>query len=103
MNLFIDRIEHPRPHGGGFAAIEQELRQALNAGVEFDVEAGKRREFAVPAGSPAAVYVLEGSVRFEGDDTAAMAGDVVWFKPAPERALVGVQADTPTRAVLIIG
>ena len=101
MNLFVDHIRHAEPRGSGFAALEQELREALDSGQEFAVEAGKRAEFDVPAGAHPVVYVMEGSVRFEGDDTAASAGDVVWFKPAGEGAQVGVEADAPARGVVV--
>lgn len=101
MILFVDRIRHGEPRGQGFAAQEQEIREALNAGVEFAVEAGKRAEFEVPPGAHPVVYVLEGSVRFEGDDTAAFAGDVIWFRKANEAGLVAVQADAPARGVLV--
>ena len=101
MNLFIERIRHPEPQGAGFTANEQELRTAMGAGQEFMVEAGKRTEFEVPPGSKPVVYLLEGSVRFEGDDTSAMAGDVVWFRAANEKATVGIEADARARGVFV--
>ena len=102
MILFVDRIRHRMSATGrGFAGEEQEIREALDAGVEFTVEAGKRAELTVPAGAHPVVYVLEGSVRFEGDDTAAAAGDVVWFRQASEAGLVAVEADASARGVLV--
>lgn len=105
MSLDIDSIEHLRTDGSGFARHEQRLRHAYNAGREFRIEAGKRAEFTINPGERAVVFVLEGSVRFEGDDTAAGEGDTVWFKPAPreEAALLGVEADRPARGILVAG
>ena len=100
--LFIESI---RKAGGdaGYADEEQRLRQAQAAGREFRIDAGKRAEFMIDPGQRAIVHILEGSVRFEGDDTAALAGDTVWFKPAAndEIGFVGVEADTPVRGILI--
>jgi redox-sensitive bicupin YhaK (pirin superfamily) len=102
MYLDIESIEHA--DGKGDARHAQRLRQAHDAGYEFRIEAGKRAEFSIGPGDRAIVYVLEGSVRFEGDDTPAVEGDTVWFKPAArEAALVGVQADRPARGILVAG
>ena len=83
MNLDIEAIEHLDQRGAGYAEHEQRLRRAYSAGREFRIEAGKRAEFTIAAGERAVVFVLEGAVRFEGDDTAAGEGDTIWFKPAP--------------------
>lgn len=87
----IDRIEHgllETPHDTLF---------------DVRLEAGRRAEMAMPPGRAACLQVLEGSVRIEGDDTAALEGDVVWFK-APrtdgEPVLLGLEADTPFRGVV---
>lgn len=105
-NLDIERIRRPEPHGAGFPQFEAQYRRALHHGREIRIEAGKRAEYEIPAGDRAIVYVMEGNVRFEGDDTAAAGGDVVWFKPAPAgdgRAMVGIEADIDFRGVLVTG
>lgn len=88
INVYVERISHNQP--------------ALQ-GREISIEAGKRAEYPVPAGRQAVLHVIEGSVRLEGDDTAASEGDTVYFKPpAPgDQAMVGVEADLPFRGVLI--
>ena len=102
--LFIERVAHNEPHGGGYEQFEQMYRQALACGREVRIEAGKRAEFDVPAGNRAIVYVMEGSVRFEGDDTEAGPGDVVIFRPAGEvDARVAMEADMPFAGVLVTG
>jgi quercetin dioxygenase-like cupin family protein len=104
MIVFIERIEHQHSgNGAGYAGREQHLREAQAGGKEVRIEAGKRAEFHVPAGARAVVHVLEGSVRFEGDDTQAVAGDVVWFKPAAQGgpSLLGIEADTAARALVV--
>jgi redox-sensitive bicupin YhaK (pirin superfamily) len=104
IHVDIERIRHPEPRGAGHEQFEAQYRKALADGHEIRVEAGKRAEFEVPAGNRAVLYVLEGSVRLEGDDTPATEGDVVWFRAAPideEEAVVGVEADTPFRGVLV--
>jgi redox-sensitive bicupin YhaK (pirin superfamily) len=95
MNLFIDSIHHAADEMGK-ADDEQRIREAMATGHEIRIEAGKRAEFRVPPGSRPVVHVLEGAVRFEGDDTSAMAGDSVWFKPVPaggEEGVIGIEAD----------
>ena len=95
MNLFIESI-HRGADEMGKADDEQRIREARATGHEIRIEAGKRAEFRVAPGSRPVVHVLEGAVRFEGDDTAAMAGDSVWFKPAPdngEESIIGIEAD----------
>ena len=102
--LFIERVAHNEPHGGGYEQFEQMYRKALACGRELRIDAGKRAEFSVAAGERAVVYVMEGSVRFEGDDTEAGPGDVVIFQPAGARdAKVGMQADMPFAGVLVMG
>lgn len=104
MNLFIESIEHR--DGGALDDAEHARRmtQAYTAGREFSIEAGKRAEFEVEPGARAVVYLLEGAVRFEGDDTPAGEGDTVWFKPAQqEPAQIGIQADRPARGILVAG
>ena len=103
MNLDIEIIQHRDNRGAGYAEHEQRLRRAYCAGREFRIEAGKRAEFTIAAGERAVVFVLEGAVRFEGDDTAAGEGDTIWFKPAPsgEPAVLGVEADLPARGILV--
>lgn len=103
MSLFVESIQHASGDGSGYADQEQRLRAARAAGCEFAIDAGKRAEFTIDPGDRAVVYILEGSVRFEGDDTAALAGDTVCFKPAPggEAATLGVEADTPVRGILV--
>jgi redox-sensitive bicupin YhaK (pirin superfamily) len=102
--LFIERVAHNEPHGGGYEQFEQMYRQALACGREVRIEAGKRAEFDVPAGNRAIVYVMEGSVRFEGDDTEAGPGDVVIFRPAGEDdARVAMEADLPFSGVIVTG
>lgn len=101
--LFIEAIHHTGRDGSGYAQREQRLREARAAGREFHIEAGKRAEFEIDPGKRAIVHILEGSLRFEGDDTAALAGDTVCFRPAPpeETAMLGVEADTPVRGILV--
>ena len=97
MNLFIDSI-HRGGDAMGKADDEQRIREARASGKEIRIEAGKRAEFRMPPGAQPVVHVLEGAVRFEGDDTAAMAGDSVWFKPVPEggeEGVIGIEADAP--------
>jgi redox-sensitive bicupin YhaK (pirin superfamily) len=100
---FIERIRHPDPDGAGYARLEQDIREArAQGGVEFAIEAGKRAEIRVPPGERPVVHILEGSVRFEGDDTSAAAGDVVWFCAAHERGVLGIQADAPARGLVVL-
>jgi redox-sensitive bicupin YhaK (pirin superfamily) len=102
--LFVDHIVRPEPNGAGYEQLEQRYREVVSGGREIRIEAGKRAEIAVGAGQRAVVYVMEGSVRFEGDDTAAGAGEVVYFKPVREPdAKLGLQADFPFRGVVMIG
>ena len=91
INVYVERISHNQPRG------------AVPQGREIRIEAGKRAEYPVAAGQQAVLYVIEGSVRLEGDDTAAGEGDTVYFKPpAPgDEAMVGVEADMPFRGVLV--
>lgn len=102
-SLFIESIHRAGGDGAGYAGEEQRLRQAQAAGREFRIDAGKRAEFHIDPGERAVVHILEGSVRFEGDDTEALAGDTVCFRPAPggDGAVLGVEADTPARAILV--
>lgn len=103
-NLDIERIRHPEPHGAGFPQFEAEYRRALHHGREIRIEAGKRAEYDIPPGSRATLYVMEGAVRFEGDDTPAGQGDIVWFAQAPADAgavRLGVEADAPFLGVLV--
>ena len=102
--VFVDRIVRPQPNGSGYQPLEQAYREVLAEGREVRIDAGKRAEFKVPNGARAVVYVIEGAVRFEGDDTAAGPGEIVWFKPAGDPdAMLGVQADMPFRGTLVIG
>ena len=96
MNLFIDSI-HRGADAMGRADDEQRIREARAGGREIRIEAGKRAEFRMPAGSQPVVHVLEGAVRFESDDTQAMAGDSVWFRAVPEgeEGVIGIEADAP--------
>ena len=97
MNLFIDSI-HRGADALGKADDEQRIREAMAGGREIRIEAGKRAEFRMPPGSRPVVHVLEGTVRFEGDDTSAIAGDSVWFGPVPEggeAGVIGIEADAP--------
>jgi hypothetical protein len=96
MNLLFIESIHRGAGPMGKADDEQRIREALAGGREIRVEAGKRAEYRVPPGSRPVVHVLEGSVRFEGDDTPAAAGDSVWFKPVPEggeEGVIGIEAD----------
>ena len=100
---FVERIRHPDPAGAGYAQQEQDIRAArARGGIEFAIERGKRAEIRVPPGERPVVHVLEGAVRFEGDDTAASAGDVVWFSAAMERGILGIQADVAARALVVL-
>lgn len=102
--LFIERVAHNEPHGGGYEQFEQMYRKALACGEEVRIEAGRRAEYGVPAGHRAIVYVMEGSVRFEGDDTEAGPGDVVIFRPAADGdAMVAMEADLAFAGVLVRG
>ena len=77
----------------------------MAGGREVRIDAGKRAEFDVPAGERAVVYVMEGAVRFEGDDTGAGPGDVVVFRRAQpgEGAKVAIEADMPFVGILVTG
>ena len=102
--IFVDRIVRPEPNGSGYEQMEQRYREALAGAREVRIEAGKRAEFDVPRGERAVVYVMEGTVRFEGDDTAAGAGDLVYVQAADEPgAKLGVEADMPFRGAVSIG
>lgn len=105
MNLFIESIEHRDGAALDDAEHARRMTQAYTAGREFTIEAGRRAEFEVEPGERAVVYLLEGAVRFEGDDTPAGEGDTVWFRPAPldESALLGIQADRAARGILVAG
>ena len=95
MNLFIESI-HRGAEAMGKADDEQRIREARAGGKEIRIDAGKRAEFRLPAGAQPVVHVLEGAVRFEGDDTSAMAGDSVWFTAVPEggeEGIIGIEAD----------
>ncbi|MGZ5106735.1 MAG: pirin-like C-terminal cupin domain-containing protein, partial [Usitatibacter sp.] len=82
-----------RPHGSLWPLTLLDVRVA-----------GERRvELEVPTGYRAFLYVLSGSGRIEGDDTAIKDEDVVWFTPAPEsgeRVVLGLEADIALRALL---
>lgn len=102
--LFPERIVRPTPNGSGYEQLEQRYREVLCRGREIRIDAGKRAEYDVPAGQQAIVYVMEGSVRFEGDDTQAGPGEVVYFRIAQEpESKVGLEADLPFRGTLVIG
>jgi hypothetical protein len=106
INVYVERIRRPEPRGAGFEQLESQYRGVLQSGREIRIEAGKRAEFPVAAGERAVLYVMEGAVRIEGDDTAAGAGDIVWFKPPGARdadARLGLEADLPFRGVLALG
>ena len=64
------------------------------------LERGRRVELVVPRGHRAFLYVLEGSGRIEGDDTAVKDEDVVWFKPPARDAIIGLECDIDMRALL---
>jgi quercetin 2,3-dioxygenase len=87
-----DGVEHP--HGSLWPLTLLEAR----------VQRGKRVELEVPQGHRAFLYVVSGSGRIEGDDTAVTDEDVVWFKPVPddsaERAVLGLEADIDLHALL---
>ena len=101
--LFVDHIVRPQPNGAGYEQLEQHYRKVLAGGREVAIAGGKRAEFPVAPGVQAVVYVIEGSVRFEGDDTQAGPGDIVWFRAAGEPATLGVEADAPFRGALMLG
>jgi redox-sensitive bicupin YhaK (pirin superfamily) len=67
------------------------------------VQGEKRIEIVVPPGWRAFLYVVSGSGRIEGDDTAVKDEDVVWFKPVPhdagEATVLGLEADIDLRAL----
>ena len=103
--VFVDRIVRPQPNGSGYQPLEQAYREVLAEGREVRIEAGKRAEYKVPNGARAVVYVMEGAVRFEGDDTGAGPGDVVVFRRAQpgEGAKVAIEADMPFVGILVTG
>lgn len=102
--VFVERIVRPQPNGSGYQPLEQAYREVLAEGREVRIEAGRRAEFRVPQGSRVVVYVIEGTVRFEGDDTAANPGEIVWFKASGEPdAVLGMQADMAFRGTLVFG
>ena len=107
INVDVERIRHPEPHGAGFEQLESQYRRVLQAGREIRIDAGKRAEYPVGPGERAVLYVTQGGVRIEGDDTPAGPGDIVWFKAPPaqddEDAMLGLEADTPFCGVLVIG
>lgn len=89
--IFPDRIEGC---AGRAPAVPE-------GGRDVRIEAGKRAEFAVPHGQRALLYVSEGGVRIEADDTQAAAGDLVWFQQATvDDGRIGLQADGPFRGIL---
>ena len=105
-NVDVERIRRPEPQGAGYEQLESQYRRVLQSGREIRIAAGKRAEFPVAAGERAVLYVIEGAVRFEGDDTPAGAGDIVWFKPpgaADQDARLGIEADFAFRGVLALG
>jgi redox-sensitive bicupin YhaK (pirin superfamily) len=67
------------------------------------VRGGRRIELGVPRGYRAFLFVLEGSGRIEGDDTAVKDEDVVWFRPPEGEAVLGLEADIDMRALLVAG
>ena len=74
--------------------------------LEVRLKGEKRVELEVPPGYRAFLYVLSGSGRIEGDDTAVKDEDVVWFKPVPAGsapAILGLEADIDLRALLFAG
>jgi hypothetical protein len=103
--LFVERVARNEPHGGGYEQFEQRYREALARGREVRIDAGRRAEYDVPAGELAVVYVMEGAVRFEGDDTGAGPGDVVIFRRAQpgEAAKLAMEADMPFVGILVTG
>jgi redox-sensitive bicupin YhaK (pirin superfamily) len=90
-----DDIQHP--HGSLWPLTLLDLR----------VQGEKRVELVVPPGYRAFLYVISGSGRIEGDDTAVKDEDVVWFKPAPtdadENTVLGLEADIDMRALFFAG
>ena len=101
--IFPDRHLRPDPGGAGFESLEQRYREVFQGGREIAIESGKRAEFEVERGARAMLYVAEGGVRVEADDTQAAAGDILWFQPSPASdGRIGLQADGPFRGVLAI-
>jgi redox-sensitive bicupin YhaK (pirin superfamily) len=86
----FDGVEHP--HASLWPLTLLDVR----------VAGEKRVEIPVPAGHRAFLYVLSGSGRIEGDDTAVKDEDVVWFKALPPGgapAVLGLEADIDLRAL----
>jgi redox-sensitive bicupin YhaK (pirin superfamily) len=72
--------------------------------LDVRVQGEKRVEIEVPPGYRSFLYVLSGSGRIEGDDTAVKDEDVVWFKPAAtslgkECTVLGLEADIDMHAL----
>ena len=70
--------------------------------LDVKVAGEKRVEIEVPPGYRAFLYVLSGSGRIEGDDTAVKDEDVAWFRSVPrdgERAILGLEADIDMHAL----
>lgn len=90
-----------RVHAGRFGAARKPHGSLWPLTLlDVTIKAGKRVEIDVEPGERSFLYMLRGGVRFEGDDTAAEAEDVVWFRVAPdcgERVVLGVEADAPSR------
>ena len=84
-------VQHP--HGSLWPLMLLDVR----------VQGEKRVEIEVPPGHRAFLYVVSGSGRIEGDDTAVKDEDVVWFKPPPanpkEPTVLGLEADIEMRAL----
>ncbi|HUQ29605.1 MAG TPA: pirin family protein [Usitatibacter sp.] len=87
-----EEVEHP--HGSVWPLMLLDVRMSGE----------KRVELVVPPGFRAFLYVISGSARIEGDDTAVKDEDVVWFKPvasdAEEKTVLGLEADIELHALL---
>jgi redox-sensitive bicupin YhaK (pirin superfamily) len=94
-----------RVYAGRHEEIEQPHRSLWPLTLlDVRVAGGKRVELVVPPGYRAFLYVVTGSGRIEGDDTAVKDEDVVWFKAVPtdakEKAVLGLESDIDMRAIL---
>jgi hypothetical protein len=93
-----------RVYAGKFADVEHSHGSLWPLMLlDLRVQGEKRVEVEVPRGWRAFLYVVSGSGRIEGDDTAVKDEDVVWFKPVPhdaeEETVLGLEADIGMRAL----
>jgi redox-sensitive bicupin YhaK (pirin superfamily) len=71
--------------------------------VEMRLEAGTSVMQDVPSSYNAFIYVISGKARFAANETAARAGQVVWFSPIADEetpTAIAIRAESDTHAIL---